>query len=123
MHRDFRLYLDDILDAIHQIQIYVEGLDEESFGSDRKTQDAVIRNLEIIGEAVGNLPNEIQDAATEIEWRKIRGLRKFSFMSTSASTSPSSGMWYRTNLVPLRQPAEKLKKPFNQKTSNRGARP
>ena len=63
MYRDFRLYLDDILDAIHQVRSYVEGQDEEAFAVDRKTQDAVIRNLEIIGEAAGNLPEEIQKAA------------------------------------------------------------
>jgi uncharacterized protein with HEPN domain len=75
MHRDFRLYLDDILDAIQQIRSYVEGLDEKAFGLDRKTQDAVIRNLEIIGEAAGNLPEEIQKASPDIDWRKIKGLR------------------------------------------------
>ena len=123
MHRDFRLYLDDILEAIHQIQTYVEGLDEESFGSDRKTQDAVIRNLEIIGEAVGNLPNEIQDAATEIEWRKIRGLRNILIHEYFGINLPIVWDVVQNKLGPLRQPAEKLKKPFNQKTSNRGARP
>ena len=75
MPRDFRLYLDDILEAIHQIRTYMADLDEEAFTTDRKTQDAVIRNLEIIGEAAGNLPEEIQKAAPEIDWRKIRGLR------------------------------------------------
>ena len=51
MSRDSRLYLDDILEAIHQIRTYVANQDEEAFATDRKTQDAVIRNLEIIGEA------------------------------------------------------------------------
>ncbi len=75
MPRDLRLYLDDILDAIHQIRTYMEGLDEEAFTTDRKTQDAVIRNLEIIGEAAGNLPEQFQETAPEIDLRKIRGLR------------------------------------------------
>ncbi len=75
MPRDFRLYLDDILEAIHQIRTYMADQDEDAFREDRKTQDAVIRNLEIIGEAAGNLPEEIQEAAPEIDWRKIRGLR------------------------------------------------
>jgi uncharacterized protein with HEPN domain len=75
MPRDFRLYLDDILEAIHQISIYVANQDEEAFAADRKTQDAVIRNLEIIGEAAGNLPTEIRQTAQEIDWRKITGLR------------------------------------------------
>lgn len=49
MRRDPRLYLDDILEAIARIQEYTDGLDYEAFSHDRKTQDAVIRNLEIIG--------------------------------------------------------------------------
>ena len=75
MPRDYRLYLDDILEAVHQIQTYLEDMDEEAFKKDRKTQDAVIRNLEIIGEAAGKLPEYIQKAAPQIDWRKIKGLR------------------------------------------------
>jgi uncharacterized protein with HEPN domain len=75
MPRDFRLYLDDILEAIHQIRIYIADLDEDAFSRDRKTQDAVIRNLEIIGEAAGNLSEQILRTASETDWRKIKGLR------------------------------------------------
>lgn len=75
MNRDFRLYLDDILEAVHQIRTYLSDMDEEAFATDRKTQDAVIRNLEIIGEAAGNLPEQYQKIAPEIDWRKIKGLR------------------------------------------------
>ena len=60
MRKDFRLYLDDILEAIHQIRTYLADQNEEAFTKDRKTQDAVIRNLEIIGEAAGKLPEQIQ---------------------------------------------------------------
>ena len=75
MLRDFRLYVDDILEAIHQIRAFVADHNETTFATDRKTQDAGIRNLEIIGEAAGNLPEQIQKAAPEIDWRKIQGLR------------------------------------------------
>jgi len=75
MRRDFRLYLDDILEAIHQIRTYLADQDEEAFAKDRKTQDAIIRNLEIIGEAAGKLPEQIQKDEPEIDWRKISGLR------------------------------------------------
>jgi uncharacterized protein with HEPN domain len=75
MHRDSRLYLDDILESIGYIREYILDLDYEAFQRDRKTQDAVVRNLEIIGEAAGRLPKSLQDAAPEIEWRKITGLR------------------------------------------------
>lgn len=73
--RDFRLYLDDILDAIVQIRLYMLGMSKEEFARDRKTQDAVVRNLEIIGEAAGKLPEEAIKTTTQIEWRKIKALR------------------------------------------------
>ncbi len=47
----------------------------DDFAEDRKTVDAVVRNLEIIGEAARNLPEEYRDLAPDIEWRKIIGLR------------------------------------------------
>lgn len=75
MPRDFRLYLDDILEAVGQIRLYVEGLDKAAFLADRKTQDAVIRNLEIIGEATGNLPEEVRARMTGVDVRKFKGLR------------------------------------------------
>lgn len=75
MHRDFRLYIDDIIDAVEQIKIYIKGMDEADFSRDRKTQDAVIRNLEIIGEAAGCLPQDIQSSYPEVEWRKIKAMR------------------------------------------------
>jgi len=75
MLRDHRLYLDDIREAIRAIREYTEGLTFESFSADRKTIDAVIRNLEIIGEAAKNLPEEIKATSGDIEWKKIVALR------------------------------------------------
>ena len=75
MPRDPKVYLDDILEAITQIESYVEGMDFESFSKDRKTIDAVIRNLEIIGEAARALPDDIKRKTSGIEWHKMIGLR------------------------------------------------
>ncbi|MFW6103037.1 MAG: DUF86 domain-containing protein [Chloroflexota bacterium] len=75
MSRDRRLYLDDILEAIRRIREYTKAQDGQTFLADQKTQDAVIRNLEIIGEAAGRLPESIESEAPGVEWRKIRGLR------------------------------------------------
>jgi uncharacterized protein with HEPN domain len=75
MHRDYRLFLDDILEAVAKIREYTAGLEYPAFAQDSKTQDAVVRNLEIIGEAAGRLPEPVCLAAPEIEWRKIVGLR------------------------------------------------
>jgi uncharacterized protein with HEPN domain len=75
MPRDFRLFLDDILESVTRIREYTSGMDYDAFLQDPKTQDAVVRNLEIIGEAAGRLPENIRDGAPEIEWRKIVGIR------------------------------------------------
>jgi len=75
MPRDHRLYLDDILEAIGNIQEYIKGMDYGEFAQDKKTRDAVVRNLEVIGEAAGRLPESLRSAAPEIEWRKIMSLR------------------------------------------------
>jgi uncharacterized protein with HEPN domain len=75
MPRDSRVYLEDILEAIGAIRDYTAGMSRESFGHDRKTVDAVLRNLEVIGEAVKRLPDEVRSAKPEVEWQKIAGFR------------------------------------------------
>ncbi len=73
--RDINLYIDDMLESISRIRDYVLGMSFDEFIADLKTQDAVLRNLEIIGEAAGKLPSDITDDTSQIEWRKIKALR------------------------------------------------
>ncbi len=75
MPRDSDVYLDDILTSIGRIGDYTSGLTREAFVEDQKTIDAVVRNLEIIGEAVKNLPRDVRARAPEVEWPKVAGLR------------------------------------------------
>ncbi len=75
MPRNYKQQIDDILQAITFIREYVKGMDYKAFEADRKTQDAVIRNLEVIGEAARILPDEVKDKTAEIEWYKIIALR------------------------------------------------
>ena len=75
MPRDARVFLDDIVEACGKIERYVEGLNLESFRSDGKTLDAVLRNLEVIGEAAKKLPPDIRSAMPDVEWQRIAGLR------------------------------------------------
>jgi uncharacterized protein with HEPN domain len=75
MSRDFRLYLEDVIEAITKIRGYTAGLSFEQFSTDAKVVDAVTRNLEVIGEAVRNIPGEVREKHASIEWRKIAGLR------------------------------------------------
>ena len=75
MSRDIRVYLLDILERCERITRYVEGLDQERWSQDVRTQDAVLRNLEVIGEAVKRLPADLRRQAPEIPWQDIAGLR------------------------------------------------
>ena len=75
MPRDYKLYLEDIIESIEKIQEYIAAMRFDQFSADRKTQDAVVRNLEVIGEAARNLPDEIKNNIADIEWKKITSLR------------------------------------------------
>jgi uncharacterized protein with HEPN domain len=75
MPRDYKVYLEDILEAIGKIQRYTANLSQEAFSGDERTLDAVVRNLEIIGEASKKVPGKIRSKYPEVEWKRIAGLR------------------------------------------------
>lgn len=75
MPRDYKVYLEDILEAIGKISRYTAGVSQEVFSRDEKTLDAVVRNLEIIGEAIKKVPGKIRSKYPEVEWKRIAGLR------------------------------------------------
>ncbi|ATU08217.1 HepT-like ribonuclease domain-containing protein [Methanohalophilus portucalensis] len=73
--REYRLFLTDIVEAIDEIEDFTSGMDFTDFLNDRKTQKAVVKNIEIIGEAAKNVPDEIKASYPDIPWRVIVGMR------------------------------------------------
>ena len=67
--------LKDVLEAIGRIQRYVGGATLAEFLTKTETQDAVVRNLEVIGEAVKNLSSDFREGHEDIDWTRIAGLR------------------------------------------------
>jgi uncharacterized protein with HEPN domain len=75
MPRDYKVYLDDILQAIEKVREYTAGFSPAELAGDAKTFDAVIRNLEVIGEAAKAIPEVIRLKHPQVDWKRIAGLR------------------------------------------------
>ena len=73
--RDGSLYLKDILAAIEAIEAFVEDMDFNSFRDDDKTNSAVIRKFEVIGEASKNVPDRLKEQYPLIPWKEMAGMR------------------------------------------------
>jgi uncharacterized protein with HEPN domain len=69
------LYLGDIVEASDRVASYIEGLTFEAFVADNRTVDAVVRNLEIVGEAAKKVPSSMRSRAEQVPWREMAGLR------------------------------------------------
>ncbi len=70
-----RVYLEDILESIGKIEAYTKAMTWRKFEQDAKVQDAIMRRLEIIGEAVKQIPEAIKESNPGIPWRQIAGMR------------------------------------------------
>lgn len=73
--RDHALFITDILQAIERIESFINGMDYDAFVEDDKTLSAVVRKLEIIGEAVKQLPDSFKQQHPTIPWKQIAGMR------------------------------------------------
>ncbi len=75
MSRDVGLYLEDMLEAVRRVSEYSSGLTRAELVADRKTVDAIVRNLEILGEAAKHVPAEVRSRNPAVDWKRIAGMR------------------------------------------------
>lgn len=73
--RDWKILFEDILESIDKIEQYTQGLEFDDFAMNSIVVDAVVRNIEIIGQASKNTPANIRQRIKKIPWRKIAGIR------------------------------------------------
>lgn len=73
--RDYRLFIQDILNSIYDARAFVQGMSYEEFLADRKTQYAVVRVIEIIGEAAKNVPQAVRERYPDIPWSDMARMR------------------------------------------------
>ena len=103
MSRNLALYFDDILTSIGKIKRYTADMTREIFIANERTFDAVAHHLQVIGEAVKNIPNEMRDRYPQIEWRKISGLQDILAHAYSAIDDEIIWDIVQTKLTELRE--------------------
>ena len=108
--RNWRMRVEDILTCIKNIEEYTRGMNYEQFCTDKKTVDAVIRNLEIIGEAAGFIPLEIQEKHPGLAWLEMRGMRNIMVHEYFGISLPILWRAIEQDLKPLGEGLQELLK-------------
>ncbi len=108
--RDYRDYLQDIFDAVNDIENFVNNMTYEEFIKDRKTLNAVVRSIEIIGEASKNIPETMKAKYKELPWKQMAGMRDkliHAYFGVDVET-----LWkaVKENIPPLRQSIQQMLK-------------
>lgn len=75
MKKDPEIFVEHILECIKRIEEYTEGITKDVFFNSTQIQDAIIRRIEIIGEAVKNIPEDMKNRYPDIPWKRIAGMR------------------------------------------------
>lgn len=75
MKKDIKIYLEDILESLTVIKRYVRPISEKEFHKNLQIQDAILRRLEIIGEATKHIPQSLRDKYPDIPWKQVAGMR------------------------------------------------
>lgn len=106
--RDWRIRIADILDAISAILEFTRGMDHDAFAGDRKTLDAVLRNMTVIGEAASRVPDEVVAGHPEIPWRDMRDMRNILVHEYFGVSTEILWDTVQANLPPLVAPLQTI---------------
>jgi uncharacterized protein with HEPN domain len=106
--RDAELLIEDMLEALRRIDLYIAGMDHFAFLQDEKTIDAVARNLEVLGEAARQMPEAYVVSHPSVPWRKITGLRNRIVHDYFGLDLEIIWQILRNDLPPLKATLEKL---------------
>ncbi len=101
----------DILESIARIRRYTAGMTFETFSVDAKTVDAVIRNFEIIGEAAGYIPEDVQSRYPDVAWLEMRGMRNIMIHEYFGISLPIIWHTIQNDLEPLASGLRRLLEP------------
>ena len=75
MTRKWRDYIGDILASIQEVEDFTQGMQYDSFAGDRKTVNAVVRSLEVMGEAAKRVPDDVRQRYPDVPWKRMTGMR------------------------------------------------
>ncbi len=73
--RNYKLFINDIIESIDDIESFIGGVNLKELIADKKTSSAVIRKLEVIGEAAKNIPKGIKEKYPDLPWKSMSGMR------------------------------------------------
>ncbi|HSQ48386.1 MAG TPA: DUF86 domain-containing protein [Candidatus Deferrimicrobiaceae bacterium] len=107
-NRDYRDYLRDILTSVSDIENFVDNLTYDQFVNDRKTLNAVVRSIEIIGEASKNIPETIKTRYPELPWKQMAGMRDKLIHAYFGADSETIYKAAKTNIPQLKKPIQKI---------------